>query len=68
MPFGELCDLIAIEQIKNEGAKRKKTQTEEKIASIKAFGEREYSEIHRDMIEEARKELFSILKENGVEP
>ena len=30
MPFGELCDLIAIEQIKNEGAKRKKTQTEEK--------------------------------------
>lgn len=28
MPFGELCDLIAIEQIKHEGAKRKKTEEE----------------------------------------
>ena len=36
----------------------------EKIASINAFLEREKSEIHRDMIEEARKELFSVLKEN----
>lgn len=31
MPFGELCDLVAVEQIKNEGAKykRRKTQKEE---------------------------------------
>lgn len=28
MPFGELCDLIAIEQIKHEGAKIKKTKEE----------------------------------------
>lgn len=29
MPFGELCDLIAIEQIKTEGAKLKHIKTEE---------------------------------------
>ncbi len=39
---------------------------EEKINSIKAFGEREYNEIHRTMIENARKELFSVMKENVV--
>ena len=43
-----------------------KAHTEEKIASIKAFGEREYSEIHRQMIEDARKELFSVMKENVI--
>ena len=43
-----------------------KSHTEEKIASIKAFGEREYSEIHRQMIEDARKELFSVMKENVI--
>lgn len=33
MPFGELCDLVAVEQIKNEGAKykRRKTQEEEEV-------------------------------------
>ena len=36
----------------------------EKVASIEAFGEREKSEIHRGMIEDARKELFSVMKEN----
>ncbi len=41
-----------------------KPLTEEKINSIKAFGEREHNEIHRVMIENARKELFSVLKEN----
>ena len=41
-----------------------KEHTEEKINSIKAFGEREHSEIHRQMIENARKELFSVMKEN----
>ncbi len=38
----------------------------EKIASIEAFGEREKSEIHRGMIEDARKELFSVMKENVI--
>ena len=38
----------------------------EKIASIEAFVEREKSEIHRDMIEDARKELFSVMKENVI--
>ncbi len=43
-----------------------KALTEEKINSIKAFGEREHSEIHRVMIENARKELFAVLKENVI--
>ncbi len=38
----------------------------EKIASIEAFGEREKSEVHRGMIEDARKELFSVMKENVI--
>ena len=38
----------------------------EKVASIEAFGEREKSEIHRGMIEDARKELFSVMKENVI--
>ncbi len=38
----------------------------EKIASIEAFGERERSEVHREMIEDARKELFSVMKENVI--
>ena len=29
LPFGELCDLIAVEQIKNEGAKAKKSTGQE---------------------------------------
>lgn len=29
IPFGELCDLIAVEQIKNEGAKLKKSKQQE---------------------------------------
>ena len=50
----------------NEEIIKTKALTEEKIKSIKAFGEREHSEIHRVMIENARKELFSVLKENVV--
>ncbi|MBR3815173.1 MAG: F0F1 ATP synthase subunit alpha [Clostridia bacterium] len=38
----------------------------EKTASIEAFTEREKSEIHRGMIEDARKELFSVMKDNVV--
>lgn len=29
LPFGELCDLIAVEQIRNEGAKMKKSKMQE---------------------------------------
>ena len=36
----------------------------EKMASIRSFGEREKSEIHREMIEDARKELISVMKEH----
>ena len=38
----------------------------EKIASIEAFGEREKSEIHREMIQDARMKLFSVMKENVI--
>ena len=38
----------------------------EKVASIEAFGERAKSEVHRVMIEAARKELFSVMKENVI--
>lgn len=31
LPFGELCDLIAVEQIRNEGAKAKKTKGQEEV-------------------------------------
>ena len=31
LPFGELCDLIAVEQIRNEGAKMKKSRDSEKL-------------------------------------
>ncbi len=38
----------------------------EKIASVEAFREREKSEIHRAMIQDARKELFSVMKEKAI--
>ena len=38
----------------------------EKIAAIGAFREREKSEIHREMIENARRKLFSVMKENVI--
>ncbi len=38
----------------------------EKISAIESFCEREKSEIHRGMIESARKELFSVMKENVI--
>ncbi len=38
----------------------------EKIASIEGFGEREKSEIHRGMIQQARKKLFSVMKDNVI--
>ena len=66
MPVFESVSEESSEDVLNEETLKIKTQTEEKIASIKAFGEREHSEIHRQMIEDARKELFSVMKEHVV--
>ncbi len=40
---------------------------EAKISQLKSFEERECREIHREMIEDARRELFEILKKNTAE-
>ncbi len=40
---------------------------EAKISQLKSFEERECREIHREMIEDARRELFEILKKNTTE-
>ena len=50
----------------SEDVAKAQAVVEEKINSIKAFGEREYNEIHRTMIENARKELFSVMRENVI--
>lgn len=39
----------------------------EKFLAIEAFEEREKSEIHRNMIEDVRKELYSVMKEHVAE-
>ena len=44
-----------------------KAAAEGKLKQIKSFEERECREIHREMIEDARKELFEILKKNTTE-
>ena len=66
MPVFESLSEEALQEDFNEEIIKTKALTEEKIQSIKAFGEREHSEIHRVMIENARKELFTVLKENVV--
>ena len=66
MPVFEPVSQEIIEDTDTEEVSKAKANVEEKINSIKAFGEREYSEIHRQMIEDARKELFSVMKENVV--
>ncbi len=43
-----------------------KATFDEKIAQIEDFSSHIHSEIHREMIEDARKELFSIMKENVI--
>lgn len=43
-----------------------RTAIDEKIAQIEEFSDHIKSEIHREMIEDARKELFSIMRENVV--
>ena len=55
-----------VEEDLSEEILKAKANVDEKIGSIKAFGEREFSEIHRGMIENARKELFSVMKENVI--
>ena len=57
----------AFEPDMTEEAARAKNTVEEKIAQIKDYGIREHSEIHREMIEDARKELFSVMKEHVIE-
>lgn len=66
MPVFEKLPEEAFEEDLSEEITKAKALTEEKINSIKAFGEREHSEIHRVMIENARKELFAVLKENVI--
>ena len=56
----------AVEEDHSEEIIKAKANVDEKISLIEAFGEREFSEIHRGMIEDARKELFSVMKENII--
>ncbi len=58
-PSFDACSADCLEEIE-----KAESFVQEKINSINAFGEREKSEIHRGMIEDARKELFSVMKEN----
>ena len=66
MPVYENTPQEPIEDDLSDEIIKAKAHTEEKLNSIKAFGEREHSEIHRQMIEDARKELFSVMKENVI--
>ena len=50
----------------SEDIQKAESLVAEKIASVEAFREREKSEIHRVMIEDARKELFTVLKEQAI--
>ena len=50
----------------SENIQKAESLVAEKIASVEAFREREKSEIHRVMIEDARKELFTVLKEQAI--
>lgn len=59
--FTELSD----ENIEVDGDEIKalKEAAEDKIAQIEQFGQRECREIHREMVEKARKSLISIIKD-----
>ena len=50
----------------SEDIQKAESLVAEKIASVEAFREREKSEIHRVMIEDARKELFAVMKEKAI--
>lgn len=58
------CEAVSIDC--SEDVVKAEHLVSEKIASIEAFTEREKSEIHRIMIQDARKELFSVMKENVI--
>ena len=64
MPFLEMPSAESLTADCSEETEKAESIVAEKIASIESFGEREKSEIHRGMIEDARKELFSVMKEN----
>ncbi len=66
VPFLEIPAAEALCADCSEEVNKAETLVAEKIASIEAFGEREKSEVHRSMIEDARKELFSVMKEHVV--
>ena len=55
----EISDNFEVEQAR--------AAAEAKISQLKSFEARECREIHREMIENARKELFEILKKNTAE-
>jgi len=59
--FDDDCVEISADNL-DEEIIQAQAHAEEKFDSIKAFGERECSEIHRHMIEDARKELFSVME------
>ena len=66
MPVLEDVSVEAIDVDSDEEIAKAEGVVAEKIASIEAFGEREKSEIHHNMIEDARKELFYVMKENVI--
>ncbi len=59
------ADAIVVEN--SEDVAKAEGLVAEKISAIEAFEEREKSEIHRNMIEDARKELYSVMKEHVTE-
>ena len=66
LPVFEVPEECAADIDCSEETAKAEALVAEKMASIKSFGEREKSEIHRGMIEDARKELFSVMKENVI--
>ena len=50
----------------SEEIRKAESLVAEKITSVEAFREREKSEIHRGMIQDARKQLFTVLKEQAI--
>ncbi len=68
MPMPALTEptVKAVDADCSEDVAKAQSLVAEKIASIEAFGEREKSEIHRGMIQDARKKLFLVMKENVI--
>ncbi len=55
------------EEAESEEVATAKKVLSDKIAQIEAFGERECREAHREMIEDSRKALFSVMKNTVTE-